>query len=293
MLGQLSRRVLIAAALALSSGAVAGCNQERNESIRLMNEGIKLYRSQKVHKAVATLAEAVKADPTNDRAIYFEGMIRYQKLGQVEPGEKLLRRAVELNKQEADYHYHLGAALAIQARHREAVDLFDQCVALKGDHAEAHLRRGLSLESLERYDDAQGAYREAIKANPRLAEAYNALGTLYFRFEQYGHAAQVLRNAVQNVPEFAQNYHDLGLVYQAQKRYEDAIAQLQRAIELDPAQPAVLFNLGMTHMANDNAAEGIKQLKRYLAQRTATEDPVRSQTAKDLVARYELGEGAP
>ena len=278
------------AALSTVALAAAGCNQARNDSIRMMNEGLKLFRNQKIHKAVEALAQAVKTDPTNDRAHYYEGMIRYQKLGDSERGEKLLRRAVELNGDDPDYHYHLGAVLAGLSRDREAIDQFDQAVALKADHAEAHLRRGRSLERLEKYDDAQAAYREAVKSDPRLPEAYNALGMLYFRFEKYAHAAQVLRNAVENVPDFAQNYHDLGLVYQAQKRYDDAVVQFTRSMGLDPGQPAALFNLGMTYAANDNPVEALKALKQYLVQKSAAEDKVRSQTARDVVARIEAAE---
>ena len=44
----------IALALAVALGAslsLGGCNQERNESVRLMNEGIKLYRKERLMQA--------------------------------------------------------------------------------------------------------------------------------------------------------------------------------------------------------------------------------------------------
>lgn len=286
-MASIGRNLSAIAVLFMLGGPLAACNQERNESIRLMNEGIRLYRNQRVDRAAKLLADAVKTDPTNDRAHYFEGMIRFQKFGDAPKAEELLRKAIELNNDDADYHYQLGAVLAATERHPEAVDQFEQTLKLKPDHAEAQLRLGRSLETLERFDAAQVAYREAVKGNPRLPEAYNALGMLYFRFEQYAHAAQVLKNAVENIPDFAQNYHDLGLVYQAQHRFDDAVAQFKHAMDLEPGQASAMFNLGMTYLAQNNSSQALLMLKRYQMLKTATEDTVRAQTARDIVMRLE------
>lgn len=280
---------LLLAPLALSTG----CNQERNESIRLMNKGIEYYKRNKPTEALDQLAEAAEVDPSNDRAIFYQGLIEYQRLGRYDQGEKNIRRAIELNADDYEYHYHLGALLLRKKEYAQAVHAFEKAIELEPDHAESHLRLGQALEGLGKYDRAQEEYAAAIRANPRLAEAYHALGGLYLRFEQYAHAAQVLKNGIENNPAYAGNYRELGLVYQAQNRFDDAVAQFERARSLDPGDATLLFNLGMTHASNDNAQKALQFLENYLVNRTAAEDPVRVRMAQEKIARLEQGADAP
>jgi len=64
----------------LLASSVSGCHEERNQSIRLMNEGLKLVKRDRMGEAVKTFAEAAQVDPTNDRARYYQGMVLAQKL---------------------------------------------------------------------------------------------------------------------------------------------------------------------------------------------------------------------
>jgi tetratricopeptide (TPR) repeat protein len=274
--------------LALLVAALLGaCNQERNESIRLMNKGLGLFKQNKLTEALHQLDEAGRIDPSNERAFFYKGLIAYQKLGRLDEGEQAIRRAIEINGGDAEFRYHLGTILAKKGEWRAAISELEQGIKVDPEHAESHLRLGISLERTEQYDRAQSSYVQAIKLNPRLPEAYNALGNLYRRFDQISHAAQVFRNGVENNPAFSLNYHDLGLVYQAQKRFTDAIRQFKRAQTLDPGNAGALFNLGMTYAANDDPAAAIKELKVYLSRRTAAEDGLRVQIAQDTITRLE------
>lgn len=273
--------------LASSLTIVGGCNQERNESIRLMNQGLQLFKRDRLTDALSKLAQAADVDPTNDRAFFYQGLLYEQKLDKFKQAEENYRRALELNPESGEYHYHLGATLAKQQRWKEAVASLEKSLQLDPTRAEAQLRLGMALEQLEQFDRAQEVYGQAIRTDPRLPEAYNALGNLYRRFEQYSHAAQVFKNAITNNPEWALNYHDLGLVYQAQSRLDDAIAQFEKARQLDGKHAGTLFNLGMAHFANGNGVAAIEHLKLYLSRRTANEDPLRIEAAQDTLARLE------
>ena len=269
---------------------ILGCNQERNESIRLMNKGLQLIKREKLTEGLALLGNAADVDPTNDRAFYYQGLVFEQKLANFQKAEAAYRRAIEISGDNVDYHYHLGSVLSQSNRPQPAIDELDKALKLKPDHAEAHLRLGISLEQVEKFDRAQEAYQQAIRHNPRLPEAYNALGNLYLRFEQYAHAAHVFRNAIENNPSFALNYHDLGLVYQAQERYPDAIAQFEKALQLNPAHAGTLFNLGMTYFASGDLKAAQRFLQQYLARRSAAEDMLRVETAQSTLARIDDAE---
>lgn len=285
MTSRLSIRLALLAAFALLP--LTGCNVDRNESIRMMNQAIGMYRGKRTGEAMKMLQKAVTKDPNNQQAYRLLGMIQYQRVADLDNGEKNLRKAIELKPDDYEAQYHLGQILSRKTNWRAAAGAFEAAIKAKPDHAESHLRLGYAMDKLEKFDRAQEAYREAIKANPRLPEAYNALGNLYRRFEKHAHAAQVLKNAVENNPEYPANHHDLGLVYQEQKRFPDAIRMLEKARLLDPKDVTVLFNLGMTHLAAKQPAKALDNLRAYLSRRTAREDPIRVSTAQDIIARLE------
>ena len=64
-----------------------GCYQERNESIRLMNQGLQQAKNNKSANAIKFLKQSAETDPTNHRAYFYEGMIRSQKMGESEQAE--------------------------------------------------------------------------------------------------------------------------------------------------------------------------------------------------------------
>lgn len=286
-------RWALVGSLGLGALAVTGCNRERNESIKLMNQGLQAFKRDRLTEALTFLGQASDVDPTNDRAFFYQGLLYEQKLDKFGQAEESYRRAIELNGANAEYHYHLGAALAKQQKWKEAVASLEKSIELDPERAEAHLRLGMALERLEQYDRAQEVYMRAIQTDPRLPEAYNALGNLYRRFEQYSHAAQVFKNGIENNPAWPMNYHDLGLVYSAQRRFADAIGQYDKARELEPGHPGTLFNLGMAHYANGDGTKAIENLKMYLSRRTATEDPLRIEAAQDTLTRLEAAQQQP
>ena len=267
-----------------------GCNQHRNESIRLMNQGIAAAKRDKATAAVDFLGQATLKDPKNHKAFFYKGLVQYQKLGELAKGEADLRRAIEIDATDLDYHYHLGLVLLGKKEWVQAVDAFEHAIKLQADHSESHIRLGVALEHLEKFDRAQESYHQAVKLDPRRPEGYNSLGNLYRRFEKLSHAAQVFKNGIENNPTFARNYADLGVVYQALKRYDDAIAQFRKALELDRGDSGILFNLGMAYLSSDDRSAALRHLKRYLSHKNAGEDPIRIRVAQNMIARLEAGQ---
>ena len=70
---------------------LAGCNQERNESIRLMNKGLSLFKRDKLTEALRQLDEAGRVDPANARAFFYKGLIAYRRMGRLDEGEEAIR----------------------------------------------------------------------------------------------------------------------------------------------------------------------------------------------------------
>ena len=272
---------------------VAACNQARNESIRLMNRGLEAYQRGDIGTAVQLLEDASKADETHDRVFYYLGLIQFQKMELLDRAEFNLKRAIDLNSDDHDYHYQLGSLYARQRKWVPAINAFESALAVKVDHSESHFRLARALEAEARFDRAQTEYIEAIKLNPRFPEAYNHLGNLYFRFEKYAHAIQVFKNAIENNPDEPTNHNDLGLVYSQQKRYDEAIRQFAAALKLKRGYVGAMFNLGMAYAHNDNPEKAVEYLEQYLSRQTLSEDPARVDAAQEMIVKLERSDDGP
>ena len=280
----MTRYTILIAFLALST---VGCYQARNDSIREMVRGLSMAKGGSYSGALKSLAEAAKIDPTNHRALYYQGMICVTRLGEMERGVKLLQAAIAIKDTNYEYHYHLGHAFHSMRKYVAAAASLKKSIELKPDHAESHWRLGMALEAETQFDGAQKAYRDALKQDGRLAMAYNRLGNLYQDFKESSHAAQVFKNGIENRPDFARNYHDLGMVYRSQERWADAIVQMEAAIKRDAKHTAAYFNLAMTYFQSGKKKKAMNTFKSYLARRGSDTDALRVQTAERYVRRLE------
>jgi protein O-GlcNAc transferase len=280
----MTRYTILFGFLALST---TGCYQARNDSIREMVRGLGMAKSGSYSSALSSLAAAAKIDPTNHRALYYQGMICVTRLGEMERGVKLLQAAIAIKDTNYEYHYHLGHALHSTGKYVAAAASLKKGIELKPDHAESYWRLGMALEAETLFDGAQKAYRDALKRNGRLAMAYNRLGNLYQHFNESSHAAQVFKNGIENRPDFARNYHDLGMVYRSQERWADAVVQMESAINRDAKYTAAYFNLAMTYFQSGRKKKAMNTFKSYLARRGSNSDPLRVQTAERYVRRLE------
>src|SRR5437764_13221205 len=91
--------------------------------------------------------------------LYREAHSRCQQ-GQIAEGIDLVRRALALDAGQARFHALLGMALGNIGRHAEALDSFDQAIALGA--ADAHGSRADALVALGRLGDAVESFERAL-----------------------------------------------------------------------------------------------------------------------------------
>ena len=179
--------ILVLVLIGLGS-LISGCHPERSESLRLMNKGIQAFNSGHSQKAVKYLKRAGRADPTNDRAFFYQGDILNQMGMRSENPEyyrnaiKPLQSALKILPNDASIHYELGVAYAGSDQIEKAIQHFDRTFEIDEHQGQSQYRKGQLLEQNERYNEAQEAYYRTIRAKPSIINAYFQLNRLYFRF---------------------------------------------------------------------------------------------------------------
>ena len=89
-----------------------------------------------------------------------------------------LQKAVEIDPNSADAHFHLGTAYAETGRWEDAVTSYRKALALPtlGVPDFVHQNLGLALYHLRRYPEAESSLRFALSLDPQMQAAYYNLG---------------------------------------------------------------------------------------------------------------------
>lgn len=260
----LTSLILLSACLSLNA-----CYPERVESIKLMNDGIKAYRSGQSTTAIRLLARSAETDPTNHRALFYRGLI-LNDMGRTEEREDRFRDAVQsleasvkINQEDPEVFYQLGVALAELKKEAEALRAFHNAQQNKS-HGEAAYRSGLIYLAQEEYNKAQESFRTAIIAKPDLGLAYTQLALLYRRFNHTSSAATVLKTAIENDPETTGHYRDLGEVYAQLQQYPKAIQLYESALQDQPTNAPLTFLIGQASFYFGDTQSAEIYLNKYL-----------------------------
>jgi tetratricopeptide (TPR) repeat protein len=89
-----------------------------------------------------------------------------------------------------------GQSLLNLDKAEEAVEAFDQVLALDANNPEALVKKGAALERLRKLDEAIACYDRAIAADGSLTVAYLYKGGLFNRMERFGEALQCYEQAL-------------------------------------------------------------------------------------------------
>ncbi|MCA3280148.1 MAG: tetratricopeptide repeat protein, partial [Roseomonas sp.] len=165
----------------------------------------------------------MKLDPRNFDALHFAGIAAAQ-MGQLEEGEALIRRALEINPRNAAAQGNHGSALMRLNRHEDALASLERAIALDPNRANAHQNRGVTLMRMKRLKDSVAAFDRAIALTPDNAEAHN----------------------------------DRACALMDQHKLEDALAGFEKALSLRPGSSEFLANKALVLCALQRPIEALE-----------------------------------
>jgi Tfp pilus assembly protein PilF len=239
--------------IVLAVAASAGCggsevNQKtRKRSQHLYDTAIVAWDEGKgdTMLAIRNLVRAVEANPDNDEAHYFLGvLLRGQ--GDLDKAERHLRETVRIRK-ESDSEDRANVAIAQNAL-------------------------GAVLVDQKRYEEAQVQLEESLDEilNPSPWLPRSNLGLLYIETGKYTLAIDQLRRAVFEQPMFCEGLFRLGRAHYLNKGYEEAEKVLKKALGVadnacHPQYQEIHNLLGMTYLRlgrDDEARKAFDECQR-------------------------------
>ncbi len=205
--------------------------------------------------------------------------------GDAAAAEKLWRKAIKRDPDEAMLHFNLGVVQHRQGKLDEAVKTWRQTLRLDSDHHEARLRLAATLTELERHGEAETAYRDLVAALDEApdsdaapeavaqrwrqrAMAQAGLGYVLFRLERPAEALEPFNAAVADMPATAPEWPgiqaDRGLALAAAGRVEDSLAAIDEALAVAPDRALLHHSRGHVLFHAGRGAEAIPSLQRAI-----------------------------
>ncbi|KAM3133132.1 hypothetical protein pb186bvf_014708 [Paramecium bursaria] len=176
--------------------------QNKEESIKLCEEGIKITNLQKYQESLEIFEQSIKLDPQNSKA-----------------------------------YYHKGCSFSCLKKYQEAIEAFDQAIQLDHTYAEAlnqkgqyfFLRLGVQLHNLQRFQEAVVMYEQAIKQDPKYFHAYLNKGISLNDLKRYLEAIEMYDSAIKLDAKNASVYYHKGVSFQNLQRNQEAIQLFEQS----------------------------------------------------------------
>ncbi len=130
--------------------------------------------------------------------------------------------------------YNEGLELAENGSYIDAVERFNEALAIDPDFVDAEYNLGVTLKMLKSYEKAIRHLDRAVELRPDNSEYRFALGNCLFHINRFGDAADSFEKVVAADSSQTKALYSLAVCYEKLGRREKAIQAWERYLVLDP-----------------------------------------------------------
>ena len=200
-----------------------------NRSTWHTHRGIAHAARGRVDAAMASLEQAVKADPQNDEALV-----------------------------------HLGFLNAEQGDTDTALDCYHAAVAANPHNVQARNNLGYEYYRRGLYQQAEEQYRYALERRPEYTLARNNLGNALLEQGRREEALEQFEDVYALDPKDPYARYNMGNVELQRGNYESAVEHYEAALQIRPHNADAANNLGLALLRNNNAEDAVPWFEKAL-----------------------------
>jgi tetratricopeptide (TPR) repeat protein len=251
-----------------------------------MEKGVQLFNEKKYPEAKTFFESFVRTNPDNPETAFYLGKI-FLIENNYDRAIDWLKKAVELDDKNSDYHLWLGRAYGVKAQRagmlkkapaaRNVKTEFEKAVELDPDNMDA--RWGL-LQFYLMAPGIMGGSKDKASAQAEEIKKRNSYqGRLAFGFihtmnEKYDLAEKEYFAAIQEKPDDYQSYNQLGYLYTRQKEFQKAFDLFEKLIKDHPKEISAYFQIGrLAVTSGKNLDRGVECLNQYLKSEPTENSP--------------------
>ncbi|MBI4657565.1 MAG: tetratricopeptide repeat protein [Verrucomicrobia bacterium] len=167
----------------------------------LIGQGAADLAAQRFEGALKKFTAAVKANPADPQAMFFQG-VALNRLGRYAEALARLQHAAKMGSKHPDLEFELGWALVALRRPKEAVSYLEQFEREHPGRGQTSEFLGRAYFGLREFDKAEDAFNEALRRDPTLKPTVS-LGLALIAQERDQHDAvhRHLQTVLQETPE--------------------------------------------------------------------------------------------
>lgn len=289
-----------------------------NDASTHLNLGYLYSRNDMTEKAIEAYTKAISEDPHLALAHYNQGVL-LRRIGRMQEGQDHLEKAqmidpslkgaiqknmgsreikdpmalsdeevetIRANAQGAENLISVATIYLVRSRYEEALNLYDQAIALGPNSAMAQVGRGHALLYLDRMEEAQKAIFKALELDTNIPEGHIVLGKIYYDLGRIQMARQEFEKVYAQNPNNIEILFYLGVVneYNGDQRYGkgfasgEAIQYYERVLKVNPDHLKARTNLGNVYARTGDWEKAKKEFEKASAS-----------AANSAYAHYNLG----
>ena len=245
------------------------------ESLRVgsLLELARVARKQQDYQgSLGYLAHARDLERNNAGIHYYFGLVCMD-LNLVAEARNSFEKAVQIDPENPEYNYAMGAASAFRHDPGEAVPYFEKYLKLKPQDPRGTLALGAALFRAKDYDAAVPRLKEAAMIPEIATTAHYYLGAIALQERRLDEAHIELEQALKSKPDYADALAELGQYYLVRKNYSEAEKQIRRALDIDADHYSANFYLLTLYTRTGDARQEAQSkrfddLKKLLAEKT-------------------------
>jgi len=224
--------------------ALEACNRALQRSPGDVNilglTGAILIQLRQPRDAEKILLKTIELAPTFAKPHEDLGMLLVSQQ-RAEDAIPLLEKAVRLDDELESAWFHLGKALAICGRGKEADEAYEKAFALAPERHE--LARAAQAHKEGRLEEAEGICRRVLQRERNNVDAMRLLALIAGSAGKFDDAEMLLERATSLAPDYNLALLDLGNLYKEQDRWTEAISCFEKVIENTPDNAQAHFLL--------------------------------------------------
>ena len=206
----------------------------------------------------------------------------------------LVREAIELYENvlavapdHADALHFLGVAKHHLGESTEALALIEKSLSMLPAQPSALNNLGNINKEIGHVEAAEAAYRKVLELAPDHVDTLSNLAVVLREQKKTDEAHELLKKALTLNPEHSDSYHNLGNLYRSLERYDDALTAYRKSVEFAPDNQQSTLSIAKLLFESGRIAESHEALQRIL-----TRDPD-NPVARHLLLAYGGGTAPP
>lgn len=255
-------------------------NKENDEDYQNNDENNNENIIDEVDEVIEVLKEYIKKDKNNTRALTLLARAYYSNRDN-KKAQKQFRKVLLINPNDDKALYYKAANYIYCFRrnenYNEALKLIKKAIELnKNDSEYWHLLGYINYEN-ENYYAAIEYAEKAVKLNKSYVFNYDnhleyyltVIGKSYFKLGKYDEAIEVFKEIIKLPLHDESDFMYLGLSYFEKKEYDKAIENYENVLEIDPScdyieDTSAINALAKSYMALGEYQKGIDKYKEYI-----------------------------